>query len=216
MVLLLDALQRISGLEDLQTQINSLKTQIGMHPTLGSLPLYARSDADAAFDLDNFLRKDETEGIPYRTSSYGRTHATPDLKKQGDSDRPDPYHAKVQSKPATPKATTSQPEPDAWMRASEKAGDKGGGGGSEGPSRQPTPKTDKSGPRMLLNESNVYTDEDGLNSEQEFGLESARDPKAEADRAKKQAAYQKGDDPKATKKGEGNTTARDSDVLADV
>ncbi|XP_076458834.1 uncharacterized protein LOC143292443 isoform X2 [Babylonia areolata] len=69
---------RISGIEDLQTQINSLKAQIGMHPTVGSVPLYMRTDADAAFDMDSFLQRNEADGIPFRTAGYGKTNMTPD------------------------------------------------------------------------------------------------------------------------------------------
>ena len=49
-----------------------------MHPTVGSIPLYMRSDADAAFDLDSFIQRDEAEGIPYRTAGFGKTNMTPD------------------------------------------------------------------------------------------------------------------------------------------
>ncbi|KAK7112233.1 hypothetical protein V1264_011715 [Littorina saxatilis] len=69
---------RISGIEDLQTQINSLKTLIGMHNAVAPVPLYMRADGDAAFDLDNFIRRDETAGIPYRMSSYGQASGMPE------------------------------------------------------------------------------------------------------------------------------------------
>ncbi|KAK7490868.1 hypothetical protein BaRGS_00017924, partial [Batillaria attramentaria] len=68
---------RISGIEDLQIQINSLKTQVGMHRTVGAIPLYTRSDVDAAFDLDGYLKKDETAGIPYGKPVYGKPLADP-------------------------------------------------------------------------------------------------------------------------------------------
>ena len=93
--------QRISGIEDLQTQINSLKAQIGMHPTVGSIPLYTRTDADAAFDLDRFIKRDETEGIPYRTAGYGKSNMTPDRSRAS-------YQQGLGSRHGTPNQTGRQ------------------------------------------------------------------------------------------------------------
>lgn len=61
----------MEGLEDLQIQINRLKSQAGMVSVVNSaVPMYMRNDLDTAYDMEDFLQHDITQDIPYGRSSF--------------------------------------------------------------------------------------------------------------------------------------------------
>ncbi|XP_012944188.1 mediator of RNA polymerase II transcription subunit 12 [Aplysia californica] len=91
---------RLSGIEDLQIQVNRLKSQVGMHSGMHStMPLYARPDTDPNF-MDDFMAHDITQDIPYGRSSF----RLPDTRADLDSAEPvhDGYAAKYSKKSAGP------------------------------------------------------------------------------------------------------------------